>query len=87
MNRVVPAVLVSICAAGAAWAGQENTRPRTSFESVDLDKDGFVTAEEAFVIGVSQEKFDAADGDHDGKLDSTEYSIVESEIQSAKESK
>jgi hypothetical protein len=54
---------------------------------VDLDKDGFVTAEEAFVIGVSQEKFDAADGDHDGKLDSTEYSIVESEIQSAKESK
>ena len=51
-----------------------------AFEHVDFNADGFVTSEEAYMVGISQDIFDVADGDQDGKLDQTEYSVAASEV-------
>lgn len=78
-NTFVATALLFVVLISTTMASEEDI-DMAAFEHVDLNKDGFVTSEEAHVVSISQQTFDAADGDQDGKLDQTEYSVAASEV-------
>lgn len=71
--RLVLAVAL-VLSAGAAVAAVSGPAPnQEEFLSVDANGDGFATLEEAVAALITTEAFDAADQNHDGKLDLAEY--------------
>lgn len=60
--------------AGVVVAAVSSPAPaQEEFLSVDANGDGFATLEEAVAALITTEAFDAADQNHDGKLDLAEY--------------
>lgn len=81
---VFPKWLVAIsCCAPFLLCAQTNQAPSVntsplppSFRAVDVNKDGYITREEAQKAGVSNVNFDAADKNKDGKLNLSEWTLI-----------
>lgn len=71
MRKLVSVFLFA--ASGAALAAATTAMP---FKSVDADRDGYISAEEAKAIEGLAARFEQADTNRDGKLDRTEYEAI-----------
>jgi len=71
--------LTAALLAGALTASTAALAQGISFESVDLDQDGFVSYEEvsAAVPTLSEDAFNAADANQDSLLDQDEFTNVQ----------
>jgi len=69
------AALAVVCAAGPAFA-QEQEYPMT-FEALDTDGNGYISAKEAHARPDLPGKMQAGDQDGDGRLNSAEFSVLE----------
>ena len=73
-KSIVIACIVFYLGALSALAWADETRDHICFRVLDADKDGFVTVQEfEKYYGKDRKKFDAADGNKDGKLTHAEY--------------
>ena len=78
-NRAIPravtlalAACAALCAAPLALAG-DSSASNAKFQSLDKNKDGFLTRDEVRGIPDYGKAFDQADDNKDGKLDSGEF--------------
>src|SRR5690349_10096912 len=80
-NRAIPraatlvvAVAAALCAAPLAHAGDASASGNAKFQSLDKNKDGFLSKDEVRDIrGDYGKAFDQADANKDGKLDQGEF--------------
>ena len=82
MNKLalIAAAALSAATFGAAAIAQDSTTSDTgNFGSVDANKDGFVSWDEALGAypTLTQELFNQADGNADGTLDEAEFTALE----------
>ncbi len=77
MNRkLVLGVLMGVAVSGYAFAGEgikSSSNPDKTFSSLDTDKSGTLTKEEATKHSGIAHNFSAVDLDQDGTLDSSEF--------------
>jgi Ca2+-binding EF-hand superfamily protein len=81
---IFPKWLVGICCCSPfLLCAQTNQTPSVntsplppSFRAVDVNKDGYITREEAQKAGVSNVNFDSADKNKDGKLNLSEWTLI-----------
>jgi Ca2+-binding EF-hand superfamily protein len=84
MNKLLLAFAMAAIT-GAAVADETATKmaptpaavaERTSFEKLDVNKDGSLSKTEAAADAWMKDKFDAADKNADGTIDASEYAAV-----------
>jgi Ca2+-binding EF-hand superfamily protein len=70
MKRAIPLLASLVLAVGTAYAAD---KPKTGFDALDQDNDGFLTRAEAAGNSRLLKGFDVADKNNDGKLSRSEY--------------
>lgn len=84
MNRIafVTAIALAVGGIGGVAMGQDAPAVAVDITTVDTNTDGFVDLAEAQVLfpALTQEQFDAADINVDGKLDATEYGALSASL-------
>ncbi len=71
MNKIFALLFSLVLASGAAYAAE------MSFEDLDKDADGAITAEEAAADEKVNAGFMTADADQDGKLTPEEFAAIQ----------
>lgn len=77
-SRIQERALLIAALTALAWGmgtvqAADDTKAPDSFMKLDSDGDGFVSAREAVSARITTAVFDAADRDHDGKLNVDEF--------------
>jgi EF hand len=74
MKKQFVTALTLIAVSGVAWAGGSG---KVSFQKLDTNRDGQISLNEAKKSPEVSKKFGQADANRDGKLDSSEFSALE----------
>lgn len=85
-RMLVATVLMALLTGHAAWAQTEQAKAggvsrdlEKQFTTLDRNGDGFISREELSGNEAFTKAFEAADKDHDGKLDRAEFQALEAE--------
>jgi len=70
---VTAALIGAASAAGAAGPNETGGQPNPEFTRLDVNRDGYLSREEAQKIRGFSKAFNEADDNRDGKLDATEF--------------
>jgi len=74
MKKQLVTALTLIAVSGVAWAGGSGN---VSFQKLDTNRDGQISLDEAKKSPEVSKMFGQADANRDGKLDSSEFSALE----------
>ncbi len=77
MSKVLT-VLMVVMMAGVAYAGSNVEKP--TLETLDADKNGFISKEEAATSDSVAKLFDEADANKDKQLDKSEFVTIASKL-------
>jgi Ca2+-binding EF-hand superfamily protein len=82
MDKTTSAIMATLCLTGTTLGTTSMAADAPEFTSMDKDKDGYVSREEARIVPEIMQLFARVDANQDGQLSTVEYREAVRQLQS-----